>query len=546
MVNAKYIPTLLLLLAATLASCVYDDAPVLRNDDGRQAVQVTFTLAAGNAPTETRADATAWENAIDQLQVLVYDADGTTRVGQVENLIRFSNDNGQSYTYHGQLTTPTGTELSTDTPYKFVILANIDPNLTDNNTLGDLTFEQGADYIPMWGVTTQKLTLTPGIADNLGPINLLRAMAKVEVCLSDKLKDKYTLEKVTLNRYNKTGYCLPAGYNDVTETTKLDREGDTPASFNPCPPASTAPIDFDVDETAVCYLPEYEKDADSPAQLTITLNDEAYTLDLKDYTSDAYYNLVRNHIYRYTITGVNDGTLTVKYRVLPWEKISSSIGWDAKLTMKPWSKGENEAIHCYVTKPSYVSNSNHHLRYNTSSASFAFTLTQPEGAVWTAYLTNTEDFGFSTSEYDADGDDIKDTYRVSRGITRTVPYHIQINARNEWTHPTSEEEPIEIKEDGSNLINTDKGNEWETENIMPRTYLYITLSTDGVHETLLEINPAVPDGNFLDEEDQKTPRQFAGTATHICITQVKITAPNQQHKDFAKTAYGDLWVGGDK
>lgn len=534
MVNAKYIPALLLLLAATLVSCVYDDAPVLRNDDGRQAVQVTFTLAAGNAPTETRAEgptwgddydkegATAWENAIDQLQVLVYDKEGTTRVGQVENLIRFSNDNGQSYTYHGQLTTPTGTELSTDTPYKFVILANIDPNLTDNNTLGDLTFEQGADYIPMWGVTTQKLTLTPGIADNLGPINLLRAMAKVEVCLSDKLKDKYTLEKVTLNRYNKTGYCLPAGYNDVTETTKLDREGDTPASFNPCPSlANDIIFTTNADNgTAVCYLPEYEKDADSPAQLTITLNDEAYTLDLKDYTSDAYYNLVRNHIYRYTITDVNDGTLTVQYKVLPWELVTSSIGWtenDGGFSLMPsggsagnLSSGDAEAVYCILSYPRYVEGSETRLENDRGCARFTFTLQKPEGAVWKAHLSNTEDFYFSENMNE------NQDYFVSNGIARTEPYTIQINPQNPWTEWENE------NEEGSNNFNaplSPKGQEWESNRTVPSTYFYITISVDGKHDVELKINPT--NSSITTGRLYKEGRRFAGTDTRIWIRQLR-------------------------
>lgn len=534
MVNAKYIPTLLLLLAATLASCVYDDAPATRDDDARQAVQVTFTLAAGNAPTDTRAEgptwgddydkegATAWENAIAQLQVLVYDEDGTTPVGQVENLIRFSNDNGQSYTYHGQLTTPTGTELSTDTPYKFVILANIKSNLTDNNTLGDLTFEQGADYIPMWGVTTKELTLTPGTADNLGPINLLRAMAKIEVTLSDALTDEYTLSSITLNRYNTTGYCLPAGYATASQTTDLDREdGTTPISFNPNESlAANAPFTISTDgNTAICYLPEYEAEYANPAVLTITLNDKAYTLDLKDYTTNAYYDLVRNHIYRYTITGVNEGTLTVQYRVLPWELVSTETGWPGEnkfYQLLPsggenddYQKGDADAVYGVLSYPRYADGEeNTVLRSGRPGARFQFALWEPDGVVWTAHLSNTEDFEFSYSDDDGQ-------HMVSTGISRNEPYYIQINPRHPWTvWPEDAETSTEFDAPLSEY-----GQRWETEHIVPSTYFYITASLDGEHEVELVINPTNNDqsNNSL----YKNGRRFAGTDTRIWIRQIR-------------------------
>ena len=540
MVNAKHIPALLLLLAATLVSCVYDDEPALRSDDGRQAVQVTFTLAAGNAPTDTRATwgdhqydseniGTAWESAIDpdDLHVLLYTAADNGYVGRVENLVSFRNDDG-TYTYHGQLTADAD-DLTPDTSYKIMVFANcgINNNTEDISSITKKTFAQNARYIPLWGVKTTTLNLTPGTADNLGDIDLLRAMAKVEVTLSDALTGEYTLSSVSLNRYNQTGYCLPADYATVSETKELERESDTPASFHPYESLVTTDIPFTVNtdgNTAVCYLPEYEAKDANPAVLTITLNGKAYTLHLKGYTTDndGYYDLVRNHIYRYIITGVNDGTLTVQYLVLPWELVSTETGWPGnssgyKLRAEGGNDedfsgddaGDADAIYGIICSPRYDEGvpTNDKLENSTGGARFEFIFTKPEGVVWTAHLSNTEDFYFSTNTTGG-------KHMVSNGISSETrgennPYIIQINARHRWTEWQGE--------DDFDAPLTEYGQSWETEQTVPSTYFYITASLDGEHEVELNINPTSDNSTSLYKEG----RRFPGTGTRIWIRQLR-------------------------
>lgn len=540
MVNAKHIPALLLLLAATLVSCVYDDEPALRSDDGRQAVQVTFTLAAGNAPTDTRATwgdhqydseniGTAWESAIDpdDLHVLLYTAADNGYVGRVENLVSFRNDDG-TYTYHGQLTADAD-DLTPDTSYKIMVFANcgINNNTEDISSITKKTFAQNARYIPLWGVKTTTLNLTPGTADNLGDIDLLRAMAKVEVTLSDALTGEYTLSSVSLNRYNQTGYCLPADYATVSETKELERESDTPASFHPYESLVTTDIPFTVNtdgNTAVCYLPEYEAKDANPAVLTITLNGKAYTLHLKGYTTDndGYYDLVRNHIYRYIITGVNDGTLTVQYLVLPWELVSTETGWPGnssgyKLRAEGGNDedfsgddaGDADAIYGIICSPRYDGGvpTNDKLENSTGGARFEFIFTKPEGVVWTAHLSNTEDFYFSTNTTGG-------KHMVSNGISSETrgennPYIIQINARHRWTEWQGE--------DDFDAPLTEYGQSWETEQTVPSTYFYITASLDGEHEVELNISPTSDNSTSLYKEG----RRFPGTGTRIWIRQLR-------------------------
>ena len=519
-----------LLLAVVPASCVYDypaaDAPA--DDDTR--VWLTFTLAVdqanGTAPTRTTWEdnydpesGTTWENHIDpdDVQVLIYSTDGNQCIAQVENLACIQAEGG--YTYHGELTASAG-QLQAGEPYKIMVLANCG-GINNTNDIPNLTFTEGSTgYIPMWGVTTATLDLTPGLSQDLGQIDLLRALAKIEVVLGDAPKTEYTITGITLNRRNTTGYCLPDGWSTVDKTTDLERESNTPASFRPYSSLASSAGNFAVADnqlSAAYYLPEYAKSDANPAQLTITLAKDGktkdYTLDLKDYTTGAYYDLVRNHIYRYTVTGVQDGELAVSYRVLPWEKVTSGIGWEeggCQLIAEggeetDLSSGDADAVYCILCKPAYKGgvDDNDELKEGSAGARFTFHLQKPEGTVWTAHLSNEEDFYFSTTPDDG-------THMAVTGIAREEPYTIQINARNAWTKGTSFDQL------------TPWGQEQEERRNVPSTYFYITISTDGIHEEELVINP-IHDAEVGGYKNPlyKENRRFAGTDTRIWIRQLR-------------------------
>ena len=522
-----------LLLAVVPASCVYDypaaDAPA--DDDTR--VWLTFTLAVdqanGTAPTRaTWGDnydsysGTARENHIDpdDVQVLIYSQKEENQyIAQVENLACIQAEGG--YTYHGELAAPAD-RLQAGERYKIMVLANCG-DINNTTDIPDLTFtEENTDYIPMWGVTTA--TLTPGLSQDLGQIDLLRALAKIEVVLGDAPATEYTITRITLNRRNTTGYCLPGGWSTVDKTTDLERESNTPASFRPYASLTTSLDYFAVADnqlSAVYYLPEYEKSDANPAQLTITLTKDGkakdYTLDLKDYTTGAYYDLVRNHIYRYTVTDVQDGTLTVQYLVLPWELVSTETGWPGEnnsYQLLPsggenddYQEGDADAVYGVLSYPRYADGEgNTVLRSGRPGARFQFTLSRPDGVVWTAHLSNTEDFEFSYSEVDGQ-------HMVSTGISRNEPYYIQINPRHPWTvWPEDAETSTDFDAPLSEY-----GQRWETEHIVPSTYFYVTASLDGEHEVELNINPTSDNSTSLYKEG----RRFPGTGTRIWIRQLR-------------------------
>ena len=532
-----------LLSLLSLASCSRNDQVTVPNgEEGK--VYVTLTLSINGEEAESRVtwdseqdtdeEGVGWENEINNLQILIYD-ENDTYAGTVESLF------GSGDRYIGTLS---GTNWQSGT-YKFVVLANFTATST-NPALADLasiTYNQAAAYLPMYGVKRGTFTFEAGENTDIGSIDLLRAMAKVEVSFSEGFPTDYTIGNISLSPYNTQGYCVPQGYASVDNTGALDREeAGTAYSFNPYhPSASTSALTFKEENGKYyLYLPEYDNSTDA-ATIQVTVNGETYPLEFKNYengvpTGETPYDIVRNHIYRYTITGVNDGKLTVKYRVLLWDKVESQIGWNPILPrgsnapMTAWrlglvegyteddvedkvkgclkidsdhknaKNGDEEAAFCYVLYPRYDSqkdtegNALHRgLENKPSYAGFYFCLKEPTGAIWEAYLTKPEYFALNENgEYDIDGDDVKERKCAVRGIARDDPYQIQVYPRYPWTvaeFPTNNDGSFI---DGVDAANTHWGNEWESSGKSKNLYtdLYIRISTDGGNTwNYLDINP---------------------------------------------------------
>lgn len=527
-----------LLSLLLLASCSRnDEVAVAEGEEGKVYVTLTLSIngeevgsrATWNSEQDTDEEGVGWENKIDDLQILIYD-DADEYVGTVEDLFA---SNSQ---YVGTLS---GTNWQSGT-YKFVVLANFTASNTRLADLASIHYNQNAGYIPMWGVLKSQFTFAAGERTNIS-IDLLRAMAKVEVNFAESFPSDYEIGAITISPYNTQGYCLPAGYESVETTGELDREeAGTAYSFNPLASVLTSSLTFTGENGKYyIYLPEYDNSTDA-AKIQVTVNDETYELEFKDYENGAPtgdpYDIVRNHIYRYTITGVNDGKLVIQYRAMPWELVTSEIGYTASISCDLRAENsDEEAQYGILHKPTYTSKKYNNggdysiLKPGTAGAIYRFDLKAPAGTVWTAHLSNNEDFYFSDSNYK---DDKK---LVSTGIARgnsskNLPYYIQINARNPW-QAIKDKNGEDLKE-GEIDFNTlsDWGREVESEHRVVDTYFYITVSVDGIHETELEINPIESEST-----DFKDSRRFPGTATRIWIRQVPaqkgIGQKNQKGKE---------------
>ena len=217
-------------------------------------------------------------------------------------------------------------------------------------------------------------------------------------------------------------------------------------------------------------------------------------------------NAIRNRelvVYGYFLKG---GALCLDWQVMPWNKVTSEISWsNVNCQMFAWhksspsaTKGDEEGKYCLVNFPRYETDKHNSLLAKSSGAAYYIKVDGPNGLVWKAHLTNTDDFQFSY------GSSIENqTNCVSTGIARTAPYQIKVEAKNPWTEGTSFDKLTEwAKAKGSNPVYTD---------------LYVTVSLDGIHEYEIEINPDNAEGMY-----QKG-RKFAGTNTRIRIFQLQAT-----------------------
>lgn len=344
----KWIYTMFVLALCLFASCSseIDDAAGkqktrtvvfrLAVDDAvgsRAAWSGGYTSSNADVPFDTRIN-------LDGLQVVVYDADNQY-VGKAENVLYWPISNGENnnekeeYQFVGDLSKLSLTEGTT---YRFMVFANC-ANVGPTTAVGEHPYDfsdiaTNTGYIPMWGV--KKSDLTGEESQDLGMIHLLRAAAKIEVALGENMAD-YLLEGVTISHYNTRGYCAPNGWDKIDDTENLDQE--ECANFHAS--VSGSPLAFELSQAknvAKVYVPEYNNKHTSThaATITVKLKKGVATADTSDdgvyeykdaikfYTYDnngtpttEELDIIRNHHYKFTITGVSGG-LEIQYAVMDW------------------------------------------------------------------------------------------------------------------------------------------------------------------------------------------------------------------------------------
>ena len=338
---------LALLLAGILAaSCIFDADQCVMSADEPHAVMFTVALdqqrtKAAWSEVDPSEDGVAFDYRIipEELRVVVYAEDGT-RVGVLQDLGYWPiNKDHTEFQFVGQLP-PEFVEHFNANPgelkYRFMVLANCGDHSAGEEYISysqaqlDPTAANSA--IPMWGV--KEANVTPLINSErleLGEIWLLRAAAKIEVKLSDtEVKKGTKINSATLKYYNQTGYCLPNGWSQVSDTEKLDQEncfrGYRHAAVN---------LPFYKDEqnrSVYVYVTEYNNldysGERNKISLDFNIKDQNKTFEdaisFCEYEAgkvkeNSHYNIVRNHIYEFEVLSIAGDNLELQYTVADWE-----------------------------------------------------------------------------------------------------------------------------------------------------------------------------------------------------------------------------------
>ncbi len=506
--------TLMALLIIALASCSDTDylgAPVTGNGQGE--TPMSFSISMGEGKEATRAtNGEEYDNTIDldDVRILVFQAEEGTDKGKFvceANMPFRSKESTYRYKFSGGVENVDPSKL-----YSFVALCNtqdaLKVNLDDidfeNYTLDELlntlqyseytsTFTEelitGTALIPMWGVVTlypedAEITIPAGTEyfdkDNNGKllgfssdgsieIPVQRALAKVQVKVSETTAEYFSLTDVTLNRANPSGFLTPnsaqryksttlpttgattigdvsvKGYyhesyrytennQDYPKYLATNNNSDSKMGVN-IPAISsteTSPLSFYPTATNeyVILIPEYQnlKDANSNlaenletdyAKMSLTFSPLADGVATVETTDDETYDL---HFANYTQTplqyfdivrntlydytvSLESGKLEARVRVMPWEY--ETMEYELSQNQAMTVTWASFSPYKYDDYGNYALPVAHEDESEQGFVRINVELEQPEGVKWMAHLTNTRDFKFVKSYQPSNGGDLE-------------------------------------------------------------------------------------------------------------------------------------------
>lgn len=293
-------------------------------------------IASRSEDDETDEPGTEMENSIDfsRFHVVFYDAN-QQMAGILQNMV-LVHLGGNIYRLTGSLPVSNKVLVGNHFVGKMVVYANFNMSSEDlqkdyNHTdiaQKSFNYETNLEYLPMWGVKKVDFTLAAGKCQDFSDIDLLRAVAKVKVNLSnDMKKNGWSIHSMQLFNYNNKGYCMPGKYTDCEQTASLTHE-EFEHFYN-----SRQTSGITMTEDVPIYLPEYQnngqKDADKCiiklklARNEIVESDKEYTLRFIDYTDKGTEgtttnDIVRDHYYTFEVYKGSNGQNLVKLTVRKW------------------------------------------------------------------------------------------------------------------------------------------------------------------------------------------------------------------------------------
>ena len=290
---------------------------------------------------ETKDPGTEMENSIDfsRFHVVFYQAN-QQMAGILQNMV-LVHLGGNIYRLTGSLPVSNKVLVGNHFVGKMVVYANFDMSEADlkkgynDEIIAQKAFDYEANpkYLPMWGVQKVAFTLAAGKRQDFSDIDLLRAVAKVKVYLSnDMKKNGWSIHSMQLINYNNKGYCMPDKYKDCEQTASLTHE-EFEHFYN-----SKQTGGITMKDNVPIYLPEYQNTGRNEADKCVIKvklarngsveqdasgNEKEYTLRFIDYTDQGTEgtttnDIVRDHYYIFEVYKGSNGQNLVKLTVRKW------------------------------------------------------------------------------------------------------------------------------------------------------------------------------------------------------------------------------------
>ncbi len=312
-----------------------------KNSNTRMGQPFVKPLASRGEKGETEDPGTEMENSIDfsKFHVVFYDANHRM-AGILQNMVLI-HVGGSIYRLTGSLPVSNKVLVGNHFVGKMVVYANFEMSEADlQKEYNDeiiaqkaFNYEANPKYLPMWGVQKVDFTLAAGKRQDFSDIDLLRAVAKVKVNLSNEMKNNgWSIHSMKLINYNDKGYCMPGKYTDCEQTASLTHK-EFEHFFN-----SRQTGDIPMTEAVPIYLPEYQNNGQKDAnkciiKLKLARNgtvesdtsgkEKEYTLRFIDYTDKGTEgtttnDIVRDHYYTFEVYKGSNGQNLVKLTVRKW------------------------------------------------------------------------------------------------------------------------------------------------------------------------------------------------------------------------------------
>lgn len=298
-------------------------------------------LASRGDEDEPKDSGTEMENSIDfsRFHVVFYQAN-QQMAGILQNMV-LVHLGGNIYRLTGSLPVSNKVLVGNHFVGKMVFYANFDMSSEDlqkdykHTDIAQKSFDYEANpkYLPMWGVQKVDFTLAAGKRQDFSDIDLLRAVAKVKVNLSnDMKKNGWSIHSMQLFNYNNKGYCMPGKYKDCEQTASLTHE-EFEHFYN-----SKQTGGITMKDNVPIYLPEYQNTGRNEADKCVIKvklarngsveqdasgNEKEYTLRFIDYTDQGTEgtttnDIVRDHYYIFEVYKGSNGQNLVKLTVRKW------------------------------------------------------------------------------------------------------------------------------------------------------------------------------------------------------------------------------------